>query len=306
LVNQSENVFALRFSRDPKSLDEKAIEDGKLLIMESNYPSEYPENNKLFLEYYPARRAKGTVLFIHGTGQKNLKYLRWFAKHFPDFSYNGALMILPFHFSRTPKGYKSGELFMEAESDKLRGRFENAVVDTLTCLEYLKSLNLPLYIMGYSFGGFISTIAASLSDVPKKLSLVVTGGNFYHITWKSFATKILRVKYEENNSCNPEKCLKYHLEDYPKFINTIKDAYVAVGSAPISCFEYDPLTYAPFVKQPVLMFGALFDAFIPRKSTFELYGAFQQAKLRWLTSGHLSSIFFKQKIIRETVRFFEI
>ena len=303
---QKENIFALRFSKEPQIINEKSMDGGKELILKSNFPSEYPENNKIFLEFYPSKSAKGTVLFIHGTGQKNLKYLRWFAKHFPDFSYNGALMVLPYHFSRTPKGYKSGELFMEAESDKLRGRFENAVVDALTCIEYLKNYKLPLFLMGYSFGGFIATITSSLSETPEKLSLVVTGGNFYHITWKSFATRVLRVKYEEDESCDPKKCLTYHLKDYPKFVDNLKDAHVELGSAPISCFEYDPLTYAPFVKQPVLMFGALFDIFIPRKSTFELYQAFHKATLHWIPSGHLSSILFKRTIIRETVRFFEI
>ncbi|AKI97439.1 alpha/beta hydrolase family protein [Kosmotoga pacifica] len=306
MESEHKDIFALRFTRSPLVLGERRIDGGTELILKSNFPSKYPENNNIFMEFYSASQAKGTVLFIHGTGQKNLKYLRWFAKHFPDFSLNGALMVLPYHFSRTPTGYRSGELFMETESDKLRDRFENAVVDALTCIEYLKDIKTPVFLMGYSFGGFIATITAALSKEVKKLSLVVTGGNFYHITWKSFATKVLRIKYEEDGSCDVEKCWKYHYEDYPKFMKTLDSPRVKLSSAPISCFEYDPLTFAPFVKQSVLMFGALFDIFIPRKSTLELYKAFPNGELHWLPTGHLTSIIYKYSILKKTARFFEI
>jgi len=93
----------------------------------------------------------------------------------------------------------------------LRSRFEHSVVDILTTLNYLKEkFHGDLYLMGFSFGGMVSTIATSLRKDIKGLSLAVTGGNFYHITWKSFVTGVLRVQYEENKECNPEKCKLYH------------------------------------------------------------------------------------------------
>jgi dienelactone hydrolase len=54
-------------------------------------------------------------------------------------------------------------LFLDPRTDVLRNRFENAVVDALTSLEYLRATcSPPYYLMGYSFGGFIAVITAAI------------------------------------------------------------------------------------------------------------------------------------------------
>ena len=303
-MNKMENLFALRHERKILIRERVTTGNGEKIIFESNYGSSFAENNKLPL-YVLGKGKKGTVLFLHGTGEKNLKYLQWFPENFSRNGFTGAMMILPYHFERTPAGYKSGQLFLDPHTDILRERFENAVVDCLTCLDYLsENYPGPLYIMGYSFGGFISTIAAALDKRIEKASLVVTGGNFYHITWKSFVTRVLRVKYEEDGGCDIERCRNYHGEMWKNYINQLGDWPVPFGSAPISCLEYDPVTYARFVKQPVIMFGALFDIFVPRASTISLKREFPDSRLHWLPSGHLGSIVFRNTIMHGTIKFF--
>lgn len=304
-MNNMENLFALRHKRKTslKSRTKSGVEEK--IILDSNYRSDFKENNELPLYIY-GNGKKGTVLFIHGTGDKNLKYLKWFPKELANYGYTGALMILPYHFERTPPGYKSGQLFLDPHTDILRGRFENAIVDALTCIDYLSDhRNGPIYIMGYSFGGFISTITAAIDRRIEKVSLVVTGGNFYHITWKSFVTGVLRVKYEEDGGCDVTRCKEYHGLAWKKYIDGLKNGKVPFDSAPISCLEYDPVTYAGFVKQPVIMFGAIFDIFIPRASTKSLKKKLSDSKMHWLPSGHLGSILFKKYILKKTIEHFE-
>ncbi len=215
------------------------------------------------------------------------------------------MMILPYHFERTPDGYRSGQLFLDPRTDVLRDRFENAVVDAMTSLEYLRATcSPPYYLMGYSFGGFIAVITAAIDGGISGLSLTVTGGNFYHITWKSFVTGVMRVKYEEDGSCNRDKCLEMHGKIFHDYTASLEGPEVELGSAPISCLEYDPLTYAKFVRCPTLLTGALFDIFIPKKSTLELSQAIPDCKVKWLPTGHLSSILFKRWVLREAATFF--
>ncbi|MBT1247689.1 MULTISPECIES: lysophospholipase [unclassified Thermosipho (in: thermotogales)] len=282
---------------------------GKVLL-QSNYPCEYKESSRLPLYLYESKnKIKGVLLFIHGLGTNNLKYLKWFPRNFSEFGYNSALMVLPYHFERTPKGYKSGQLFLSTtDNPTLRSRFEHAVVDVLTSLNYLKKVyGRDIYLMGFSFGGMVSTIAASFSRDIKGLSLCVTGGNFYYITWKSFVTKVLRVQYEQNKECNPQKCADYHGKEFLKYISNLKTPAIEIDSAPIACYEYDPIVFAKFVTAPVIMFRALFDVFIPKKSTVELFNNFGSLKkeIHSLPSGHLSSYIFKKRILKLTMRFFE-
>ncbi|KAF2956667.1 alpha/beta hydrolase [Marinitoga sp. 38H-ov] len=296
-------IFAKNYDNNPVILKEEK----EKTILKSNFPCEYPESSKIPLYIYNANSDK-TLLFIHGLGTKNLKYLKWFPENFAKNGYNSALMILPYHFDRTPKGYKSGELFLSTTNNEiLRSRFEHSVVDTLTTLNYLKErFSKKLFLMGFSFGGMVSTIAASLRDDIKGLSLAVTGGNFYHITWKSFVTGVLRVQYEENKECNPEKCLNYHIKEYPEYLRNLNNPDIELDKAPIACFEYDPSTFAKFIKSPTIIFRALFDIFIPKKSTLDLYERIKAKKeLYNIPSGHLSSYVFKRYILKKTIRFFD-
>ncbi len=189
----------------------------------------------------------------------------------------------------------------------LRARFEHAVVDTLTSLNYLKSVyNDKVYLMGFSFGGMVSTIATTFEKSIKGLSLCVTGGNFYHIIWKSFITRVLRVQYEKNKECNPQKCADYHGKEFWDFISKLKEPYIQKDTAPIACYEYDPIVFAKFVTVPTIMFRALFDVFIPKSATLELYNRLNAPYIEIynLFSGHLSSYILRKRILRYTDTFF--
>ncbi len=296
------NIFALRFERKIKVLNEDESKESRIITLESNYPSKYATNNRLPLYIYG--RGKKAIIFLHGTGNKNLKYLKWFPENFSKYGYLGAMMILPYHFERTPEGYKSGELFLDPDRSILRDRFENAVVDCLTVIDYLQDFTDEIYIMGYSFGGFIASIAAALDDRINKLSLTVTGGNFYHITWKSFVTKVLRVRYEKEGGCDIKTCERYHGNIYKEYLKNLKTPHIPIDSAPICCMEYDPATYAKFIHQPTIMFRALFDVFVPSKSTMDLFQRIKNPKLKKIPTGHLSSILLKRYILKRTVGFF--
>ncbi len=279
------------------------------VFLESPYPTEYRESSKIVLHTFEGG-TRGSLLFIHGLGKRNIKFLTYFPKWFASKGFSSALMILPYHFERTPVGKSSGELFLDTTDNTiLRSRFEHSVVDALTSLDYLRDrFGYPLYLMGYSFGGMISTISAAFRKDLSGLSLVVSGGNFFHITWNSVVTKVFRVQYEQNQECDAKKCKYWHSEDnFYRYIREVKDPRIKLGTAPMQCYEYDPLVFAKFVKAPTVIFTALFDIFIPYKSSEELYEFLGSTrKKRYvLPSGHLTSYaVFRSFIASKTLKFF--
>ena len=84
----------------------------------------------------------------------------------------------------------------------------------------------------------------------------------------------------------------------------MKEPIIQIDSAPICCMEYDPLTYAKFIEQPTIIFKALFDIFIPSKSTNELHNEIKNSQMKSIPTGHLSSIILKKYILKKTMNFF--
>ena len=298
--------FADTYDGNYRVLEERE----NVIVLESPYPGDFEEVSRIYLYTYPSSGDKGFVLFVHGLGRYNLKFLRWFPREFSKMGFTSALMILPYHFDRTPKGYKSGELFLNTtDNDALRSRFEHAVVDLLASFDFFRDrYGEEIFLMGYSFGGMIAVMASAFRD-PKGLSLVVTGGNFLHITWESLVTKVFRVQYEKNGECDVEKCRFWHSkENFWKFIDELKDPAIVLNSAPMKCYEYDPLVFAKFVRSPVIFFKALFDFFIPSKSSDELFQRLgSDIKERHLLfSGHVGSfLLWRKYIVKKSSLFFE-
>ncbi len=250
-------------------------------------------------------QTKGAVLFIHGTGQRNFEPLQYYAKHFSRHGYTTLMPVLPYHFERTPKGEKSGLAFIKGNDVELAFRFEQAVTDMLTCIDYLEKEGFSsVNIMGFSFGGMISVIAMALDKRITKGVFAVTGGNYEYITWKSLATRVLRVSYEEDESCTPKKCHLRHavFDEVSKKFHSLED----LQGMPV-CFTYDPSIFAPLISpRPILFFKAAFDEFIPSASSNDLWEKLGNPKRYVLPCGHLGAhLFFKRFIAKKSLEFFD-
>jgi dienelactone hydrolase len=243
------------------------------------------------------------LIFVHGTGQKNFEHLKYYPKFFSNNGYATLMPVLPYHFDRTPPGKKSGTAFIKGTDVELANRFDQAVTDILTCIDFLENKGFTeINIMGFSFGGMISTIAMAIDKRIKKGIFVVTGGNYEYITWKSVATKILRISYEENKECNPQECaLKHQIFDTAaknfRSLNDLKDMPV--------CFTYDPSIFAHLIPpRKTIFFKAAFDPFIPSASSDDLWRRLGMPKRYVLPSGHLSAhLIFKKFIAKKSLEF---
>ncbi len=257
------------------------------------------------LVFKPQERKKEAVLFLHGTGQRNFDPLTYYPRYLSKNGYVTVMPVLPYHFERTPEGKQSGLAFVKGNDVQLAFKFAQAVTDMLTCIDFLEKEGFQsVNIMGFSFGGMISAITMALDKRVKKGAFVVTGGNYEYITWKSLATRVLRISYEEDESCTPQKChLRHQIFDkIAEKFNTLEDLL----NLPV-CFSYDPSIFARLIPpRKTLFFKALFDVFIPSASSNDLWKKLGKPKRYVFPSGHLSAhLLFKKFIAKKSLEFFE-
>ncbi|MBO8161010.1 MAG: alpha/beta hydrolase [Thermosipho sp. (in: Bacteria)] len=271
------------------------------------YNPEISESKTVVIFEYLSSLPKANLIFLHGIGNGHIPYLMWFAEKFKEYSFNTYFLVLPYHLFRAPNDWKGGEPFYSASPKKCTIRFHQAVIDVRRTIDYIETQsNLPVYIMGFSFGGMISTLSMAIDKRIKKGVLAFTGGNWRWINWYSPYTETVRKEYKTISNelgCHSEEyCIK--LRGNPEKVisgfKTISDIF----KHPVGCYHYDPMVFAKFVNQKVLMFTGIFDKIINKKSSDSLFKMLPNAKRIYIPSGHKSSYFFKRFIVRKSVRFF--
>jgi len=275
---------------------------------ESFIQTQYPEANKAVGYFFePNKKINNKILlFLHGMGDKNLSPLTWFPQKFAEAGISSYLLILPYHFERTPPGMKSGKKYLLDDMDDTIKDFKQAVVDLRTSMDVLerKYNAVDFSIMGFSFGGMIGIIAMAIDERIKNGVFVVTGGNYLYITWRSLATKTLRKKYEiESNysvyGCSEQICREVH-KNYSEYINKLKTTK-DLDNVPYvkGCYLFDPLTFAHFVKgRKVILYNAILDEIIPKNAANALWEEMGKPERHWLFADHLTSVLYKGSIFR--------
>jgi len=274
----------------------------------------YQENETQVIHMFkPEQKVKGDIVFLHGIGPNNVPYLEWYGRYFKKLGYRTSVVILPYHLSRKPNEVEDGDPFYSPEPQECTVLFHNSVKDVRRTIDLLETFDdfseNKLYLMGVSFGGIIGTMTLALDKRVKKGILMITGGNWRWINFYSPYTGKVRERYaKEKNSfgCDSEEYCKKYRSDAANFvknnINSIDDIF---QKTPISCYHYDPLSYAKFVNQPVLYIKALFDKIMPHKATNDLQKLLPNKKVKRLLSGHKSSYLFKRTVGRWVTNFIE-
>lgn len=276
----------------------------KEIYFTSPYKSGYPEVDQARALLHQGNRSEEAIVFVHGTG-RHFSSFSYYPKILSNNGYTTLMLILPYHYERISKKDPISLAFLKGSSEVLEKKYEQSVVDIFTCVDYLQQQGFKkIHIMGFSLGGMIATIASALDKRIDKVILTVTGGNFEYSTWHSTATKIFRIEYEEDKSCNPKKCHQIH-QEFDKAAKEWKNLE-ELKKYP-SCFRYDPSFFAAKLNpKDVVMFTALFDECVPRKSSDDLWERIGKPKRYFLLSGHLTAhLFYKNYILRKTLKFLE-
>ena len=298
----------------PFNLEERHINkygEDKLFLFDAPYHPEVEESKKIRVYFFKSKSVPCcNLIFLHGIRNGNIPYLSWFARWFSKRGVNVFYLILPYHEERARKGWKGGEPFFHSSPAHCVVKFHEAVKDVRRTIDLIDTIeefkNYPTHIMGYSFGGIISTMALALDARLKKGVLSYTGGDWHWINWHSPYTEVVRKMYREIGNeygCRSEKdCIKFR-GDSMKVVDSFSSIDDIFDKSPIGCFHYDPISYAKFISQPILAFRGMFDKIIPLRSTSELLSLIKNKKVVWLPSGHKSSYYFRRIIAEISLNF---
>ncbi|MCS7232798.1 MAG: hypothetical protein NZ900_01655 [Synergistetes bacterium] len=281
------------------SISSDVREEKDLLIdrlsYDSPYKSPYEVNNRVYVDVFipKEKRFNSFLLFIHGLGISKRKKLLYslLPKKLAHLGVKSAFLTLPYHLERTPPGKSSAIWFRDFNDVETAAFFHQAVLDARVALRLLGKEGFS-FVAGVSLGAMIAIITLAVENSLRGGFLILGGGNLERIVWKG----LVRLFMTEEG-CGRGICHRLYRE-YPSYLERIKRA----GSwkeveLPKICFLFDPLTFAPFVKnKKIVMINSLFDMVIPWASALELWEALGEPEIHWLPSTHGLTVFFGNKI----------
>ncbi|OOC36812.1 alpha/beta hydrolase [Thermosipho melanesiensis] len=276
-----------------------------MLSFDVVYEPDVPEAKKIFVYKYLTKNPWGKIIVLHGIGNNHIPYLMWYAKQFSKLGLESYFLIFPYHLNRGKTNWEGGEPFYHHSPAHCIVRFHQAIKDVRRTIDLIEKNNDDIYIMGFSFGGMITTMTMALDKRIKAGIIAFSGGDWRWINWYSPYLEKVRNgyrKYSNEWGCVDEKkCVKLRSNAKKQLtkINNINDIFTLKPT----CFHYDPISYAKFVTQPTLLFQGIFDKIIPAKATKSLFESLPNAKKILIPSGHKSSYMFRRIITKMSVNF---
>ena len=156
----------------------------------------YAENDRAHADLFPcaAGWARPTVLMLHALmSASDGGYRRW-AAAFNARGWNACFVHLPYHYSRTPRGYWNGELAITADLVRSAEGLRQGVVELRQLMAQLRAWGCTEFgLWASSYGGWIGALLASVERDFRFVALMEPIVDVAHAIWTSPAGAALRV-----------------------------------------------------------------------------------------------------------------
>jgi poly(3-hydroxybutyrate) depolymerase len=172
------------------------------IVLPSAKPSGNATNDRIVFTFFPARpkpeaSAQGTpaVILLHFLGATGSGDLKNFARDLSKRGIAGAVMTLPFHMERLPRGQKRGGAFVDKDLDVVAKAFEQSASDVRTVTDWLSAREgvdeTRIGIAGISLGAIITHLAMGQDARLTAGVAILGGGNLPDIYTSSFTDRFL-------------------------------------------------------------------------------------------------------------------
>lgn len=246
----------------------------------------YPANNTVPLRVLMPANATGpvpAVIVLHYWGTRDLKVERALGAELNRHGIAAVLITLPYHLTRTPPGYVSGELALEPDPDLLIQNLVQSVWDVRRSMDWIDSRpefdHSRMGIAGASLGAVVATLAYGIDQRLTAATFMLGGVDLAHIIWVSSRT--VREREMLRKQGFTEDKLRRALE---------------------------PVEPLPFLRArttgTTFVIGANYDTVMPRGSSDELIKALGHPKTLFVDTGHYGGVFVERRLLREVGNFF--
>jgi dienelactone hydrolase len=263
------------------------------------HPTEYEKINTVRGEYYQPHGVERAPLVIlsHGISDPSLIPARLLARALAKQGMACFVLHLLFHSSRMPKSV--ARRLHRLTADEWYQGYIVSVTDVRQVIDWASQRpeinSEQIAVFGLSFGGFISAIAMGIDPRVKAGAFIIAGGNGEKINHRS-RRQALRRHHEHTEAEYQEIQRAYSL-----YQQEVAERGFAQVTPVRKHFQTDPLTFAPYLRErPVLMINALWDEYIPKEATLELWEASGRPEISWYPSTH-STIWLWFPLIRRRV-----
>ena len=168
---------------------------GDYLEWRSPIQTAFPENQtaraRIFLTDQGFRAP--TVIFLHALmSAHDVGYSR-IAAQMNRRGWNAALMHLPFHYSRVPRGHFNGALTLTSNLPQNAETLRQAVTEIRQLMEYLRGKGCPDFgMIGTSYGGWVGALVSFLERQFRFITLLQPIADIEHAIWVSPASSMIR------------------------------------------------------------------------------------------------------------------
>ncbi len=140
-----------------------------------------------------------TVLILHALMSVNDTGYRKLAGRFNQLGWNAALLHLPYHYERRPRGYLNGELAITADLVRNGEGLRQGVSELRQLMAWLRSRGCGEFgLFATSYGGWTGSLLASLEDDISFIALLQPIADVEHAIWESPAGATIRRLLKRN------------------------------------------------------------------------------------------------------------
>ncbi len=266
------------------------VSDPERTVLVLRFPSAlttaYPENNLVEAEILKPREAPHpmpVVVVLHYWGATSLTVEERFARALNERGIAVAILTLPYHLRRSPKGVQSGILVIKPDVRHLRETMTQAVMDVKRLVDWIqKQSDLDarrIGLAGISLGAIIGSLAFAVEPRFSACALLLGGADLAHIIWNSPATIETRNKL---------RTMGYTEEKLREELQTVE---------PLHYLRKD-------MSEKVLLVSAQYDDIIPRRAFDRLYEDLGEPKTVWVNAGHYGAIVVERRLSQMVADFF--
>ena len=158
------------------------------LRWQSPVKSGFVENDLACAELFllPDRPAAPTVIILHALMSASATGYRKLAEWFNSKGWNAAILHLPFHYSRVPRGYFNGSQAVSANLIRNGETLRQGVIEVRQLMAWFRARGSTGFgLIGTSFGGWISALTTFVERDFHFVSLIQPIVNVDHALWRN-------------------------------------------------------------------------------------------------------------------------